>query len=120
MAEQQLEKQWVNKLVRDRIPEIIHQAGRRCEVQTLTEVDYELALRQKLVEEAQEVAIAPTPEDLIQELADLQEVIDTLRSLHQIDPHAIALAQRHRRHERGGFSQRLSLVWSEVNRAEPV
>ncbi|MEP0772451.1 nucleoside triphosphate pyrophosphohydrolase [Coleofasciculus sp. FACHB-SPT36] len=57
-----------NKLVRDRIPEIIHQAGRECKVQVMSEAEYHQALRDKLIEEAQEAAEA-TAQDLVKELA---------------------------------------------------
>ena len=52
-----------NKLVRDRIPEIIARDGRDYEVATMSEEDYRKALRTKLVEEAEEAAEAD-PEKL--------------------------------------------------------
>jgi predicted house-cleaning noncanonical NTP pyrophosphatase (MazG superfamily) len=62
--------------VRDKIPEIIHQAGGECEVVLIGEPEYRLALQEKLME-AKEVANANL-EDLVKELADLWEVIDTV------------------------------------------
>ena len=59
-----------HKLVRDRIPEIIRESGNECEVIILSETEYRQALRQKLIEEAAEVAEA-NEEGLIAELADL-------------------------------------------------
>ena len=55
-----------NKLVRDRIPEIIRRDGRNCEIATISEDEYLQALREKLVEEAQEAAEAdpPKPENM--------------------------------------------------------
>jgi predicted house-cleaning noncanonical NTP pyrophosphatase (MazG superfamily) len=47
-----------NKLIRDRIPEIIRQAGRECEVQIMSQSEYHQALLDKLIEEAQEAAQA--------------------------------------------------------------
>lgn len=41
-----------NKLVRDKIPEIIRTSGNQCETTTLSNLDYIEALRNKLVEEA--------------------------------------------------------------------
>ena len=41
-----------NKLVRDRIPEIIIASDRRCEVVVMTKDEFGVALREKLVEEA--------------------------------------------------------------------
>ncbi len=73
-----------NKLVRDRIPEIIQTAGQPYAVEVMSDEAYNLALREKLVEEAQEAA-ATNPENLITELADLYEVMDTLMAAYGID-----------------------------------
>jgi predicted house-cleaning noncanonical NTP pyrophosphatase (MazG superfamily) len=98
-----------NKLVRDRIPEIIQAAGQEYAAEVMSLEDYQQALREKLVEEAQEAADA---RDLIGELADLYEVMDALIKVYGIDPDAIAAEQRRKRDERGGFSQRIRLLWS--------
>jgi predicted house-cleaning noncanonical NTP pyrophosphatase (MazG superfamily) len=66
-----------NKLVRDYIPQIIRQSGHQCDIAILSEAEFSQALREKLLEEAQEVAGA-SPQDLVSELADLQEVIDAI------------------------------------------
>lgn len=101
-----------NKLVRDRIPEIIRQVGHKYEVTTLSDSEYHQALRNKLLEEAQEVASA-TPEDLIKEIADLYEVIDAVLAAHRIHHDAVLEEQKRRRVERGGFKQRICLLWTE-------
>lgn len=101
-----------NKLVRDRIPEIIQAAGGRCEITTLTGSDYQQALRQKLIEEAQEAATADPPA-LISELADLLEVVDAVMTAYHISRDDVLAQQQHRRQERGGFEKCLWLLWSE-------
>src|SRR5260370_33253826 len=74
------------KLVRDGIPEIIRRKGEQCEVAVMAEEEYRQALREKLVEEATEAAQAATLQALITELADVQEVLDTLRATSQCSP----------------------------------
>lgn len=101
-----------NKLVRDRIPEIIHRAGEHYAVEVMTEEKYQQALRQKLVEEASEAAQAQTSQELVTELADLQEVIDTLITTSGLSREMIMQEQERRRTERGGFEQRLRLHWA--------
>ncbi len=101
-----------NKLVRDRIPEIIQAAGKRCAVETMSAAEYRQALLEKLVEEAQEARQAG-PDELVTELADLQEVLAALLTAWQIDPQQVAQVQRRRQTERGGFEQRLKLLWTE-------
>ena len=105
-------RQEYNKLVRDRIPEIIRQSGNQCEVVTMSEVEFSQALREKLLEEAGEVAVA-SPENLVSELADLQEVIDSLLAVYAIDRETVLTEQKRKRVERGGFDQRLRLLWTQ-------
>lgn len=103
-----------NKLVRDRIPEIMEARGKQYEIETLmTDADFEHALRQKLLEEADEAQMALNRDELVKELADLQEVIDVLADLNQIARADIETLQAQRRAERGGFVKRLRLVWGE-------
>jgi predicted house-cleaning noncanonical NTP pyrophosphatase (MazG superfamily) len=101
-----------NKLVRDRIPEIIAAQGRQCKTEVLSDVEYHQALLAKLVEEVQEVANAES-RDILKELADLYEVIDAVISALNLDKAMILSLQKERREERGGFERRLRLVWAE-------
>ena len=98
-----------NKLVRDRIPEILERAGHTYTLATMNEQEYQQALRDKLCEEAAEAASA-TAQHLISELADLYEVIDTLMASNSIDPTIVRAEQERRRSERGGFAQRIRLL----------
>lgn len=101
--------QHYDKLVRDRIPEIIRREGRACATEVMPEVAFRLALRDKLVEEAREAAAAEG-DDLITELADLREVIDALLATYRLDGDRLIAIQEQRRAERGGFTARLRLL----------
>lgn len=103
-----------NKLVRDSIPEIIRQSGKQCEVALMSEAEFSQALREKLLEEAQEAVVA-SPENLVSELADLQEVIDALLVVYGIERESLIKEQTRKRTERGGFEQRLRLLWTEFS-----
>jgi predicted house-cleaning noncanonical NTP pyrophosphatase (MazG superfamily) len=101
-----------DKLVRDRIPEIIRQDGRQCGVKVMPEGEYVQALKDKLVEEAQEAAAAGSG-DLVKELADLYEVVDALMAACGIDRQVVLAKQEERRQSRGGFDQRFRLLWTD-------
>jgi predicted house-cleaning noncanonical NTP pyrophosphatase (MazG superfamily) len=101
-----------NKLVRDRIPEIIRSGGKQCGIETMPEAEYRQALLAKLAEEAQETCGA-APDELPTELADLQEVIISVLAAWHISPEKVQQIQDQRRAERGGFEQRLKLLWTE-------
>ena len=61
----------MQKLVRDRIPEIINESGRHCSVRVLDDAEYYIELKRKLVEEVDEFLA----ETNLEELADILEVI---------------------------------------------
>ena len=103
-----------DKLIRDYIPAIISQSGRRCVTEVLTKPAFRQALRAKLVEEAQEVLVADADE-LSTELADVLEVLDALLEAHGLGLDSIRQLQQVRRRERGGFSQRLRLMSVEAS-----
>lgn len=102
-----------NKLVRDRIPEILTTQGIHFGIETMSNSEYYQALRRKIVEEAQEVAEA-TDQDLMMELADLWEVIDATINAYGISRNQVLACQMQRRIERGTFSEKLKLLWTET------
>jgi len=101
-----------NKLVRDKIPDILARSQSQYLVEQMTEVEYLQALREKLVEEAQEAANA-SQEEILFELADLYEVIDTLALANNLTKETIIAAQQKKREEKGGFEKRIRLLWTE-------
>ena len=101
-----------DKLVRDKIPEIIRQQGKACQVGTMAAEEFQQALRRKLVEEAHEAAAA-AEEELVTELADVYEVLDALMCAAGISEEQVRQVQEERRAERGGFEERLRLLWTE-------
>ena len=105
-------KKHYNKLIRDRIPEIIQADGREFETEIMSESDYKQALRDKILEEGQEVVTA-SEDELVKEIADLYEVIDSLIVAYGLDKDSIIKMQRSRREKRGGFEKRIRLLWTE-------
>ena len=104
------------KLVRDYIPDIIQEHGSTCAVRTMTTAEYQQALGEKLCEEAYEArqaAIEQNTAHLITELADVYEVLETLMRAYDISPSVVLEEQQKRRSERGGFEQRIELLWTE-------
>ena len=94
-----------NKLVRDRIPEIIEADGGRPIVRLLDEDDYRAALLTKLGEEAAEYQADGHPLELV----DILEVVYALAAVHGLSIEQIEEQRRAKRAERGGFERRLLL-----------
>jgi predicted house-cleaning noncanonical NTP pyrophosphatase (MazG superfamily) len=97
------------KLVRDRIPEIIEADGRRAVVEVLDEARYREALLAKLSEEAAELAAADDDE-VLDELADLYEVLRALTEQAGVDLTQVEERADAKGAERGRFRDRLYLV----------
>ena len=84
------DESYFNKLVRDKIPEIITKNGEDVICQKLTQNALLRALMEKAVEEALEIATAPAS-SLIEELGDEYEVVssilEVIKSVNTIDKH---------------------------------
>ncbi len=98
-----------NKLVRDRIPEIIQKEGNTADIIILSEESFKQAIKEKLIEEATEVCNAQNRDDILSELADLQEVMDTIKQLYNINTLEVNTIQAVKALQRGKFEKRLYL-----------
>jgi predicted house-cleaning noncanonical NTP pyrophosphatase (MazG superfamily) len=99
-----------NKLVRDRIPEIIEAGGSRPVTHILDTDRYRAALLDKLVEEAEEARQAPD-EALSAELADVLEVLQCLLAEVGMTWEVLQAHAADKRAQRGSFSRRLLLEY---------
>ena len=98
-----------NKLVRDRIPEIIQKEGNTADIIILSEESFKQAIKEKLIEEATEVCNAQNRDDILSELADLQEVMDTIKQIYNINTLEVNTIQAVKALQRGKFEKRLYL-----------
>ena len=98
-----------NKLVRDRIPEMIREKGETANVRILPEDEYILCLEQKLDEEVGEYHRDQNAE----ELADILEVVFALADTLGVSREELLELCTQKRQARGGFSERIFLVSKE-------
>ncbi|HEU0266438.1 MAG TPA: nucleoside triphosphate pyrophosphohydrolase [Candidatus Saccharimonadaceae bacterium] len=99
------------KLVRDRIPEIIMmEDGRKVPVKILNDAEFERRLRQKAIEEATELAEAETDEHLLEEIADVREILDELERFKGFSAEQVKKVQDQKRARRGGFHKRVLML----------
>jgi len=98
----------VEKLIRDNTMARASKRGAvSIECTTLARAEHAEALREKLLEEAQEVCQATSHEELIDELADVLEVCRSMMHMAGIDPQQVETARAQRYTERGGFEKGL-------------
>ena len=97
----------VQKLIRDRLPAIMRAQGLQVFDRRLNDAEFIAALKDKLLEEAQEVGAATSQADLIDELADVMEVIAALADASGVPLQAVEERRQAKRAERGGFAERV-------------
>ena len=95
-----------NKLVRDRIPEIIEKSGKKCKTEILTDEDYLKMIDTKLDEELTEYH----RDQSIEELADLMEVIRAAAIARGYTLDELEAIRAKKEEERGGFKEKMLLL----------
>ena len=95
-----------NKLVRDRIPEIIESSGKSCTTEILSAEDYLRMIDAKLDEELTEYH----KDQNIEELADLLEVIRAAAIARGYTIEELERVRAEKAAKRGGFEKKILLV----------
>jgi predicted house-cleaning noncanonical NTP pyrophosphatase (MazG superfamily) len=96
----------IPKLVRDLIPKIIHESGKKCKYRIINDIKgFESALVAKMNEEMSEFMENPSYD----EAADIYEVLYALAWLHKIDMAGIVTTAIEKRQNRGGFHKGIIL-----------
>lgn len=101
-----------NKLVRDKIPEIIQKDGKTCSTEILDNDRYLEMLDGKLFEEMLEYH----QDKSIEELADITEVIFAIVKAKGLSLEEFEKIRNHKAKERGGFDKKIllkSVVYEE-------
>lgn len=107
-----------NKLIRDKIPEIIKNDGNMCETNVLNNKEYLKELNKKLYEELKEY----NESGEIEELADLTELIYAIAEFKGCSIEEFNNMRINKREKRGRFKKRLFLtrvydfneIWNEI------
>ena len=111
-----------NKLVRDKIPEIIKNNNENPITRILTEAEYKKELEKrrvnavmnyynidkKLFEEYQEV-LDSSGKDRVEELADMLEIISYLAKLENVTLNDVIEIANYKKEKRGGFDKKIFL-----------
>lgn len=100
-----------NKLVRDKIPEIIESAGKTCKVEALSDEEYLKMVDAKLEEELAEYH----RDQNIEELADLMEVIYAAAEARGYSAEELEAVRVSKVENRGAFKKKILLKEIEEN-----
>lgn len=98
-----------NKLVRDKIPELIESDGKKCVTHILSEKEYIAALETKLDEEVAEYQADKN----LEEMADVLEVLRAICIARGYTLEELEQLRAKKAVERGGFEERIFLEYVE-------
>lgn len=94
-----------DKLVRDKIPELIEKSGKQCEIEVLSDEKYLEMINKKLDEELAEYQ----KDQNIEELADLLEVIYAATKARGYSIEELEKVRVEKVEKRGGFDKKILL-----------
>jgi predicted house-cleaning noncanonical NTP pyrophosphatase (MazG superfamily) len=102
-------KKVFNKLVRDRIPEIIESSGDIPEIEILDDLTYSKMLDEKLLEECNELLEASDGNAKVEEIADTLEVLYAMVDVLGVTMKEIEEIRLNKREKRGAFKKKFLL-----------
>jgi predicted house-cleaning noncanonical NTP pyrophosphatase (MazG superfamily) len=99
-----------NKLVRDKIPELIESDGKTCKTRVLSNEEYIAALETKLNEEVAEYQADKN----LEEMADILEVLRSICIARGYALEELEAVRTKKADERGGFEEKIFLEYVDV------
>lgn len=106
-------KKEYNKLIRDNIPEVIKKSGKEYEIKRLSNDELETYVKTKVNEEIEELLTATERDDVVNEFADVYEILEKLMEVKNIKFEEIKKAKDHKNNKRGAFKKNLCLLWTK-------
>ena len=98
-----------NKVVRDKIPEIIAESGKKYRIKHLDDASFLAEIEKKLIEEVNEYSESKD----VEELADILEVIYRISELKGVSSDELDKIRKDKAEKRGKFDSNLFLIDSE-------
>ena len=98
-----------NKAIRDKIPEIIAESGKKYNLKHLDDTSFLAELEKKLTEEVNEYSESKD----VEELADLLEVIYRISELRGVNSDELDKIRKDKAEKRGKFANNLFLIDAE-------
>jgi predicted house-cleaning noncanonical NTP pyrophosphatase (MazG superfamily) len=99
-----------NKLVRDFIPKVIENTGKKYTSRVLNDSEYITELKNKAFEELKEYINTKNKNDGVEELADLLEIIHALAEYHGSSIEEVEKIRKRKVMNRGRFKEKIFLI----------
>ena len=106
-----MKRKTYHKLIRDKIPQIIIKNKAIPKILKLNDKQFRIALKEKLVEEAREVLEAKTKEEVLNELSDVLQLIESIAENNNLSLVEIKKQKEKKKQERGSYKKKLLLEY---------
>lgn len=103
------------KLVRDKIPSIIEKNNEKPITRILSDDEYMVELKTKIQEETKECVQSESVKELVEELADLEEVLRAILEHNKISYEEFESIRKAKVEKRGAFKEKIFLESVEEN-----
>lgn len=104
----------VDKLVRDKLPQIMGSSGVQMNERVMNNEEYLKRLKDKLLEESQEVMASTCEKEMCEEMADLYEVMSATLKIYGLNFEVIQNLALKKRNEKGGFDNKIYCDYVEI------
>lgn len=104
----------LHKLIRDRLPQMMRSEGITVHDRVMGDEEYKTCLKEKMVEEAQEVAASTNQKDLCAECGDVLEVMISLLHVYGLTLDDVRAVADQKKKANGGFVDRIYVSCVDV------
>jgi len=98
-----------NKLVRDKVPDIINKKGAKPIIRIADEEEYVYALKHKILEEAGDLTRAKGDNSELEEVIDIMEAVNAYIKHKKVSVKNAERMRKYKLRKRGGFDRRIIL-----------
>lgn len=109
----------LNKLVRDNLKDEYEQTNQNPMFRELSIDELKTQLARKIVEEANEIKVNSQPDEVIDEVADIRQILDDIMAIYDITEEQVKSAQQKKYDKKGGFANGVFVETLELDDNDP-
>ena len=109
----------LNKLVRDGLRVEYEQTNQNPVFRELSIDELKTQLARKIIEEANEIKVNSQPDEIIDEVADIRQILDDIMAIYTITEEQVKLAQQKKYDKKGGFANGVFVETLELSDDDP-
>lgn len=109
----------LNKLVRDGLRDEYERTNQNPVFRELSIDELKTQLARKIIEEANEIRVNSRPDEVIDEAADIRQILDDIMAIYDITEEQVKLAQQKKYDKKGGFANGVFVETLELDDNDP-